>query len=644
MAIIEMKKFELFSLDNKRIQLLEGLQKFKFVHFIKTDLDDSENLQEIEESNEVYLLREENQKLKWMIDFLKVGRPSKKLEAIDFNEMEKRAKKYDFQKDYILLENISKEEDTNNQELASLKNKKQELRNWMQIKEPIANLKKFQRVKVILGTISSKILPVLEEKMEPFTKTYFEKISGDINNVNLLFLISDSEKDEVMEILKNFGFSESNFTFMGSFRDELEKIELREKELKENNKKLEEQVQILKEKLPDMEIKKEYIENLILRNDVSGHFRKTDSVDVIQGYIPASLEKKFKRIVADLSKNKSFLKIYEVDPEDPEVPIILKNSKFFSLFESITQMYALPRYSELDPTPMLSIFYWIFFGMMVADFAYGLILFLGTAIALCFYKFSETSKKFLKFFLALSFSTMIWGLIYGSAFGDLIHLPTQILDPSKDFMSILMLSIVFGGVHLIVALGMKAYVLIKNGHIMDAFYDVFLWYLTLTSVILLILSDRIGFSAYTKNIISVLTVIGMLGIVAFSARDAKSLAGRIGGGLYSLYGITSYIGDFVSYLRLMALGLAGGFIAVAINIIVKKLAETGIIGLVFGIIIFAFGQTFNIFLSLLSAYVHTSRLMYVEFFSKFYEGGGKAFKEFRVESQYFENKVTEDLE
>ena len=276
--------------------------------------------------------------------------------------------------------------------------------------------------------------------------------------------------------------------------------------------------------------------------------------------------------------------------------------------------------------------------MMVADFAYGLILCLATGVALHFLKLRDQSRKFLEFFFALSFSTMIWGLIYGSAFGDLIHLPTQILDSSKDFMSILILSIVFGGVHLVTALGMKAYVLIKNEHWIDAFYDVFLWYLTLTSVILLILSGKFVFSPLVKTIISVCAALGMLGIVAFSARDAKTLAGRIGGGLYSLYGITSYIGDFVSYLRLMALGLAGGFIAVAINIIVKKLAETGFVGLIFGIVIFAFGQTFNVFLSLLSAYVHTSRLTYVEFFSKFYEGGGKAFKNFRSESQYFEMK------
>src|SRR5699024_9406161 len=116
--------------------------------------------------------------------------------------------------------------------------------------------------------------------------------------------------------------------------------------------------------------------------------------------------------------------------------------------------------------------------------------------------------------------------------------------------------------------------------------------------------------------------IGALGIILTGGRDAKTAPGKLVGGFYELYQITGYIGDFVSYSRLMALGLSGGFIAVAINLIVEMVSGAGIVGLVVGIVIFIGGQAFNIFLSGLSAYVHTMRLTYVEFFGKFYEGGG----------------------
>ena len=637
MAIVKMKKFELFTLNNTRGRLLEELQKFKFVHFVESEFEE-EILKEIELPKESFFLKEDSQKLKWMIDSLRKEQPRKIFPTVNFGELEGKAKKYSFQQDFDTLDFIYKEKEQNKQELGNLKTKKQELGIWMQIREPLETFKKFERTKTVFGSISNKIFPMLEEKLNSFEKTYFEKMYEDSNATHLFFLIFLSEEDKAMELLRTYGFSELHFSFSGTFQDELKKIEMREETLKERNVILEQKEEKLRENLLKMEQKEEYLENIILRDDVLSNFRKTDFVNIIEGYIPANLEEEFKTLVDNVSEKKSFLNISDVDSEDSKVPVILKNSKFFTLFESITKMYALPKYNEIDPTPILSIFYWIFFGMMVADFAYGLILCLSTGLALHFLKLRDKSRQFLEFFFALSFSTMIWGLIYGSAFGDLIHLPTQILDSSKDFMSILILSIVFGGVHLVTALGMKAYVLIKNDHLIDVFYDVFLWYLTLASIILLILSGRFAFSPIVKNLISVCAVLGMLGIVAFSARDAKTLAGRIGGGLYSLYGITSYIGDFVSYLRLMALGLAGGFIAVAINIIVKKLVETGCVGLIFGIVIFAFGQTFNVFLSLLSAYVHTSRLTYVEFFSKFYEGGGKAFKNFRAESKYFEIK------
>jgi len=637
MAIVKMKKFKLFALEKDRKSLLKELQKFSYVHFVKTKEDD-ESLKEIELNQDMTIIKEKSQKVKWMLNYFSKLFPKDTKKEIDessvketlFVLVEQQASKYDFSNDYENLANISGEIDSNKEEIANLETYRKELSKWLNIKESLGNLKAFRTAKFFLGTVAKKNFEPLKDKLRNFEHTYIEEISDESSQINIMLLTSNTEEKELKNELKTYSFTETNFNFDTSFTEEYEKTKSREEELKKANEKLKEKVEKLLKLIPKLLIQKEYLDNALMRETVVSNFKATDTVNVIEGYIPLDMEEEFKKIVNKNSNKSNYLEITEVDKDDEEVPILLKNSGITGLFASITQMYALPRYNEIDPTAILSIFYWIFFGMMVADFAYGLILFILSGLALMIGKFDENKKKFLKFFFALSFSTMIWGLLYGSAFGDLIKLPTQVLDSSKDFMSIFILSIIFGAIHLVIALGIKAYILIKNGHFMDVIYDVFLWYLTLTSLIILLLAGRFGLSEFTKNIFIACAVIGMLGIVVFGARDAKTLVGRIGGGLYSLYGITSYIGDFVSYLRLMALGLAGGFIASAINIIVKMLVSKGILGIILGIVVFTLGQSFNIFLSFLSSYVHTSRLTYVEFFSKFYEGGGKAFKKFRV--------------
>lgn len=323
------------------------------------------------------------------------------------------------------------------------------------------------------------------------------------------------------------------------------------------------------------------------------------------------------------------------------------------------ESYGLPKRGEFDPTTIMSFFYVFFFGMMLSDAAYGAIIAVACFVLLKkFPRMSRGMYQSIKMFMYCGISTLIWGILFGGYFGNIVDIvsqkffgttitvPALWFIPLNDPMKLLMYSMLFGMIHLFVGLGIKGYMCLKEKKIMDFFCDVVLWFMLLIGLILMLLPSEI-FSSISQiqivfpdavNLVAKgLAIAGAVGILLMSGRDKKNPALRLALGAYDLYNITGWLSDVLSYSRLLALGLATGVIASVINQMGSMLPNN-IAGVILFLVIFVIGHTLNLAINLLGAYVHTNRLQFVEFFGKFYEGGGRAFHPFTPDTKYVDVK------
>ncbi len=648
MAIVKMSNFNLFAFDSERDVLLKELQNFGYVHF--NNLENKEDL--IEEglkiaasSGNIGQVDEEISKIKYAIDiFSKYFEKEPGLKGmmkgrdnVNFEDLEKRALAIDYLPVYQKLRTLTKGQDDLRIGSKDLELRMEELNHWKGLNFPLKDLKESPYSTLVMGTCPKKMKDKLDTDLLDLEYTYYETISEDKDNFYILAMSLKEEGERLNEILRSNGFSYVNLVGKKTPLEEIQDIEGKLKDNRAESESLTNEIKKLSVNLPDFEKVYEYLMNKKLRLSVSGNFLTTERVNIIDGYIPTDMKEKFEKAVEESLKDGYYLTIEEASDEDPEVPVLLKNSKFSETFESLTTMYALPRYNELDPTPLLAPFYLAFFGMMVGDAGYGLILLIVTFVALKFANLEESQEKFVRFFYYLSFSTIVWGAVFGSYFGGVIPIK-GLMDPANQYQELLVISMVFGLIHLFFGLGVSAYLKIRDKDYAGALFDIGFWYMAVPGGIVFLLTMVVSALPIVNTISKIVMIVGMVGIVLTGGRDSKSVGAKAVGGLFSLYGISSYVGDLVSYSRLMALGLAGGFISGAINMMVGMLFEIGFIGIIFGIVVFLVGQVFNLFLSLLGAYVHTSRLIYVEFFSKFYEGGGKNFNIFRNKAKYINLK------
>lgn len=638
MAIVSMTKFTLFTYRSDRERVLSLLQKFNDVHFAKQTIQEDFRIEN--HQKELTALSKDIQNLARVISLLKeeTGQGDKEvlMRQMSYEELIRKGLSTDLTRLREKVEELWKEREMLRQDVLNFQGQKKELDPWKSLQLPLNELHQAKTMKMRLGTIRGMHRDALMKELEKLNFAYAQVLTSGKSLLNLSIVYLNEESEEVEEVLKKYGFTEVELDGQKTVKEEMqiidEEISIKQQRISEIHNELIEASKFLSE----MELRYEYLRNEESRKKVKEKILQSEHVDIFKGYVPTDRKEALEELLQFNFGSEYYWESHEAKKDDPQVPTMLKNDKFSEQFIDLTYLYAVPKYNEIDPTPFLAPFYWIFFGMMAGDLGYGLIL-LGLTIFLLKSKsIFPNNKRFVKFLFLLSFSVMIWGVLYGSFFGGLIKIPA-VFDTSRDITQLLILSLLFGFIQLFAGLGIQAYMKIRDGHWKDAIYDVFFWYMAIGGGILLLVSGMAKFSNTMKLISKIIMITGMIGIVLTGGRDGKSIFSKLVGGLYSLYNISGYIGDFVSYTRLMALGLAGGFIGLAVNMIVGMMWNSTV-GKIVGIIVFIVFHAFNIFLSVLSAYVHTARLTYVEYFGKFYEGGGEAFEPFQSSPKYIRIK------
>lgn len=505
---------------------------------------------------------------------------------------------------------------------------------WLELNIPL-DTASTQEMVVQFGTVTAGVeLEQVQRAVEGASElAQLTQASVDRDVRYCLLVCHTSAQEEVLQALRDFGWSRMNLSgWTGTAKENDQRIA---RELEQNEQETAQAEQQLAQLTSLAEPIRQAADRASVRiNREEGRSRllDTEKTFLLEGWVPAE---KWPELESQLKNYPCAWELRDPTEEEyPKVPVKLKNNWFTRPLSMVTEMYSLPAYNGLDPNPLMAPFFILFYGIMMADMGYGLLMMIASVVVL---KKSRPRAGMHNFFALLGLcgvSTFIMGAVTGGFFGDFIPQLLKLINPESTFvwfwptlftpledtMMILVGAMALGFVQILVGMAISFVKKLRRGQVMDAIWEEVTWWVVFAGLALAIL-----------GVTNLVIILGGVMVVAGPILTEKGF-GKITGIFGSLYNhVTGYFGDILSYSRLMALMLAGSVIAQVFNTLG---AIPG--NVVIFIIISMLGNALNFALNLLGCYVHDLRLQCLEYFNKFYEDGGKPFRPMKLDTNYYD--------
>ena len=661
MAILKMKRLRLMIARSQKDELLRALIRLGCVQFseLEDEVQSMESLRRAE--SETLSLKSDHAALLRAVDLLGKYAPEKKpmLSAMPEVESDTLLGAEGLDEALALAGEIIAADDRirrigseESRERAVIES----LVPWLGLDLPL-DVDGTERSSVLLGSIPVKLsLDKVREAMEGVTEeSELFEVSADKKASYVMIVCAKEALADIQEALRAFDFTAQSFTGMSAPAKQcsarcsaaLEKL-AREKAACESS---------IVEKAAQRDALKlaaDRLEAQLAMAEAADLSLSTDDVALMQGWVPAEKEAALEEI---LSRYDCAWECEDPPEEDyPEVPVSLKNNKLTNALNMVTEMYSLPAYGTVDPNPLMAPFFILFFGLMMADIGYGLIMIAAALVAMKKLKPRGSSLAFCQLLLYGGIATLAMGVLTGGFFSDvpyqLVHLINpkstwpglwHLFSPETDSNLVLYGSLVLGMLHLNTGMVVSAVQKVKNGDKAGALFEEgSLWILLVGGLLLAADMMIVKNSALHYAGLAVL-IVGAVMLLFGAGRNAKGF-GKVTAAFGCIYNTaTGWFGDVLSYSRIMALMLAGGVVGKVFNTVAVMPAQSNgvnVFTMLAFVIIFVLGHAINFALNILGCYVHDLRLQCLEFFGKFYTDGGKPFKPLKFGGKYVRAKET----